>query len=343
MALRATGWLGVAFSIGLVGSLASAAGAETRLYRFALGTPSTISQYVAPLPSSPQPSGPYFSVDTDAKGRITSVAYLRSGRTVSRTDYQYGDGDRPTKASSYENGEATGYETFTYYGGGDSLRSESYTTYGKLTGYTVCSALASLEKDCDAFNSEGKLVRHRQIFYNSAGVSIRMKYWDEGADAYHVAAYGPLDGLEVENAVNDFAGDQPRNTSRLTYDAVGNRVRRDGYDGKTKQWFASIEYQDDLPIKKSYKYFDGSTYVSVHHYNDKQWWESSDIYVNGALLFRFNYVRQPNGAIVKSQAIGPNGDLWAEYPDKAIDEVDRTGHYTGAPGLGSVYKQGNWW
>lgn len=318
------------------------AGAETRNYRFSLGTPSTVSRYVNPLPASPE--GPYMRVETDALGRVVSVEAFRHGASQSRTTYEYAAGGRlPTRSSDSTNGETTGYVTYRYYPGGDTLSSESFTAAGKPTGHVDCTALAGGKKDCDGFAADGKPVSHKTIFYDSQNIAIRQKYWKDGAVTYHLASYDPQDGLETENDLIAFDGDKPVNFSKLSYDANGDRLRRDGYDGETRKPFASIEYEDDEAIRKTYHYLDGTSYVALHHYNDKRTWTSSDISINGAALFRFVYVRQPDGTVVKTQAQGLNGDLWAEYPNLAIDEVDRNGRYTSNAQLGVIYKAGPWW
>jgi len=214
---------------------------------------------------------------------------------------------------------------------------------GKFTGYSTCAAVIGGQQDCLSFNADGKPTQHRSFFYDSNHILIRAKFWYDGADSYNLATYDPSDGLEVENDLAAFVGDRTVNVSMMSYDENGDPVRRDTYDGQTKRWYASIDFQDSLSIKKSAQYTDGTTYVSLHHYDAKRVWTSSDIYVNGVLLFRFVYVRQPDGTIVKSQAVGLNGDLWAEYTDTAIDEVSRTGRYPSDPSRGTIYKQGSWW
>ena len=322
---------------------ASPAEAATKLYRYSLATGTIPYKYVQPL-AGVRPSGPYYRVTTDANGVVTSVEYVRSGNVLTKWDYSYERGGRhPSKSVTHVNGEQVGYSLLSYYPDGKLKRVDSHTPLGKLTGYQTCEPISAGMQKCAGYSAEGKLLGHEEETFDASGTRIGRKHWLEGSDRYHLEVYDPTDGLEREDRLMIFADGRVANIAKTTYDSTGDRIRTDGYTGDGKSWFASIEFKDGLATKKSYNYSSGTTYVAEHRYDADRRRIGSDVTVNGKLAFRFAYVLETDGTVVKTQALGLDGKLWAEYPGVAVDEVDKNGAFRSNPGLAVIYHKEPWW
>lgn len=324
-------------------SMSSTAIAGTTLYRYRLSTGSLISKYVQPL-SGKEATGPYYRVTTNSKGKITSVEFLRSGRVIEKFSFDYKPGEpNPFKQASTVDGEQLGYDLVTYYPDGKIKRSEAYTSLGKLTRYRTCEPVTAGVRDCSIFSAEGKLLRRVQSTFGANGYLAREKEWKAGDTSYHLASFDPTNGLELENHLIRFTDGKVLNIAKSTYDSTGDLTRIDGYRDDGKSALGSIQFRDGLATKKSIRRSDGSTYEVVHQYDAKRMRTGSDVLINGKLTFRFAYVRESNGAVIKTQALGLDGELWAEYPGAGIDEVFRTGAASGNPELGVIYRKEPWW
>lgn len=321
----------------------SAAAAETALYRYSLSTGALLNKYAQRL-SGRDAAGPYYRVTTDAKGKITSVEFMRGGSVLRKFDYFYQAGETNAfKQASFVKGEQLGYELVTYYPDGKTKRIEAYTSLGKLTRYQTCEPVAGGVRDCSLFAPDGKLLRRTQSTFGASGYVVSEKSWKAGDTSYHLATYDPTNGLEVENHLIRFTDGKVLNIAKSAYDSTGDLTRIDGYDNEGKSALGSIQFRDGLATKKSIRRSDGSTYEVVHQYDAKRMRTGSDVLINGKLTFRLAYVRESNGTIIKTQALGLDGELWAEYPGAAIDEVFRTGAASGNPELGVVYRKEPWW
>jgi len=321
---------------------ASAAAAETKLYRYVIPTGTTPSTYVQPL-SGTKAVGPYYRVTRDAKGLITSVETLRDGEVLSKASYVYAAGARhPDKTIRYVDGEESGYSLLTYYPNGREKRAERYTAEGKLTSSEDCDPVAQETVHCREYSAEGKLLRELEDTYGASGSRTKRKSWNEGDVYYTLYTIDPANGLELENRVVYFADGRVNNIAKSTYDSNGDRIRIDASrsDGSP---LGSIEFSDGLSTKKTVNSNDGTIFVAVHHYDSKRQWDRSDVVVNGKAAFSLIYVRRSDGTTVKTQALGTDGQLWAEYPGVAIDQVTRDGQVPGNPTLALVYHKDPWW
>ena len=77
-------------------------------------------------------------------------------------------------------------------------------------------------------------------------------------------------------------------------------------------------------------------------YNDKRWLEETKIYINDRYRCSLVYDRMPDGTVKRTLANGPDGELWAEYPDLSVTDVERDGQNIGGKSA-ILHKKGNWW
>jgi hypothetical protein len=60
------------------------------------------------------------------------------------------------------------------------------------------------------------------------------------------------------------------------------------------------------------------------------------------LVCRFTYDRLADGTTKRTVAFGPDGAVWAEYPDMEVVDVRQNGHpINGRPAI--INKAGNWY
>ena len=64
---------------------------------------------------------------------------------------------------------------------------------------------------------------------------------------------------------------------------------------------------------------------------------------DGQPIFTLVYGRLADGRVVRSVARGPDGAVWAEYPDVYVEYVEPTGEAVDRPGVAKIYRKGPWW
>lgn len=136
-------------------------------------------------------------------------------------------------------------------------------------------------------------------------------------------------------------GSVPRDT-RCTHDANGILIREDFYtaDGK---WFGTSEYSKGLEKRRFYEFTDGERQETRIDYDNKGFPKSSAFSINQQLICTFRFDLSSSGEPKRTLAIGPNGELYAEYPDNIVHEVNRDGRPPIKIHGSLIYKKGRWW
>lgn len=136
-------------------------------------------------------------------------------------------------------------------------------------------------------------------------------------------------------------GSVPRDT-RCAYDANGTLLREDFYtpDGK---WFGSSEYSKGLEKRRFYRFTDDERQETRIDYDSKGYPKSSAFSINDQLICTFRFDLSSNGEPKRTLAIGPKDELYAEYPDNIVHEVDRDGRPPVKIHGSLIYKKGHWW
>jgi hypothetical protein len=131
------------------------------------------------------------------------------------------------------------------------------------------------------------------------------------------------------------------NTQSFTYNADGDFTRQDGYNQSGKL-YVSVEFVDRLQTRRTYKSGDTVTKEIRCSYDEQRRPKESKVSFKGRYICRLTYDRLPDGTTKKTSAFGPNGDLWAEYLDQEVIDIERDGSpISGKPV--KLYKTGNWW
>jgi hypothetical protein len=304
-------------------------------YRYELWTRSQDPTFANEVP--PDAAGRYYSVETDPQGRIARVAVIRDGKKISEDTYYFGPGEKAANASeSFRGSEKTRRTKIQRNATGEITREDYYTVAGVLTGYALYSyRIDSVVKA--AYTAEGK---RKTIFVCS--------YSPKGTLAHSIVFSNPND----QNFHNDvdyddstglmrlrkqFTGGKLDNSGLFTYNANGDEIRQDVYNAAGKR-YATTESADGLVTKRMYAVGEEARFT----YDDKRLLKETVLFYKGAFVCRFVYDRLPDGTVKRTLALGPQGDLWAEYPDQCVVDVRRDGSpITGEPAI--IHKKANWY
>jgi hypothetical protein len=297
------------------------------------------SRYVIEVPPEAATHGGYFKVTSDERGRVSRVEFQVDGRPTGETRYLYtGGASLPHATETYKEGVLTGRSKITRDAQGQTTRLEFFTAQGALTGYTVTKWVAGHAERAN-FTPAGKRRWHSEDYYSSEGVLIRSVTQGEGSNSYNESIYDTARG--VVKSAKQFTDGKLQISYVNTYDDDDDLVRQDLYSDKGT-WYGAKVYEHNLLTKKLYKFSSGGTQETRLAYDAKRWATSAQMYVDGKLICTFIYEHLPDGTTKRTIAQGPDGSLWAEYPDRYVDEVDRTGHPPNSA-VGVIHKAGNWW
>jgi hypothetical protein len=332
--------LALAVSLIGLGYAAVAATAAERYYRDDLDIRTEPpARYVIEVPEKAAMHGGYFKVTTDAKGRVIRSAFLVDGQSTGETVYEYsGDAVLPTGARYFKQGMLTGITKYTRDASGRVTRSEFYTAQGSLTGYTTTNWVAGHAESAN-FAPDGVRRWHAEEYYSPAGIEVRSVMHYEGSNTYNESIYDTKRGLVKSS--KQYTNGQLQISYTNTYDADDDLVRQDLYSNKGT-WYGAKLYEHNLVTKKLYKFSSGATQETYIKYDARRWAESAKFYVNNKLICTFLFEHLPDGTTKRTVAQGPDGSLWAEYPDRYVDEVDRNGHPPNS-NLGIIHRAGTWW
>lgn len=297
-------------------------------------------RYVIEVPASAATHGDYFKVTTDNKNRVTRVVFQVDGRIASEYAYEYsGDAVLPHAVRTYTEGALTGIEKLTRDSAGQVTRADFYSAQGELTAYTTISWVSG-HAESTSYTGEGAQKGGRsETYYSQEGVQVReIDYGEEGSNIYIETTYDTDRGLTKSE--KRFRNGQLEITYVNTYDDDDDLVRKDLYNS-AGTWYAAKLYEHDLLVKKLYKLSDGHSKEVHLKYDAKRWVVSGEFYFDNKLICTFLYEHLSDGTIKRTIAQGPDGSLWAEYPNKYVEEVDKSGHPLNSK-IGIIHHAGDW-
>ena len=311
--------------------------AETKIYRYAPSHRSGDPRYAGEVGSGSL-KGTRYRAETDAQGRLLRSATMRDGKVTSESVYRYeGDARLPSGFDNYSLGELRCRGRIQRNAQGDRVRTEFLTLDGAVTSYTVRSYTAD-GVEAITYAPDGKPTNRFVYTYAASGLLVRSR-WHPSAETYYETEVEESTGFSKSR--RKLTQGKLESRSAYAYDAEGDLIRDDIYDDKGN-WYGAREYRDGLLTTERYKFLDGSTEETYTTYDERRWAKEAKFHRNGVLICTFTYDRQPNGAVKRSLAIGPGGELLAEYPNRFVNKVTRTGAMIDTPGA-IIHKKGNWW
>jgi hypothetical protein len=325
--------------LGIVASAISAPVAigqtAVHYYRYELLTRAQESTFVNEVPADAR--GRHHRVETDSRGRIIHDAVIRDGQSVSERVFSF-EGDN-VAADGYETltrSEKTGRVRIQRNADGNRAREDYFTTAGVLTGYTLYSYLPD-SVEAASYSADGKKRAVTVSSYSANGILTRaITYSNPEDQTFHVNAdFDERTGLRKGST--QYEGGNLSSSGLFNYDDDGDLVRQDVFD-PAGNWFAAAELVDGLTTKRLYE----SSKELRYSYDERRRVKETELFYNEMLVCRFTYDRLPDGTAKRTLAFGPDGALWAEYPDMEIVDVRQNGHpINGKAAI--INRAGNWY
>jgi hypothetical protein len=335
---------GIFFAALVVAMGACTASAQVSIhnYRYRLSTRSHEPGFALELPSIAGVGGTRYEVETDAQGRTTRIAVTRNSQKLSETLFRFAaDAKLPSEYDNFEAGEKKSVVRIQRDEAGERVREDYFTVAGTLTEYMVYSYSVD-HVDEDSYTADGKRSEHSIRYYSAKGMLTRSIAFTNPDDPGKRTDYEYDEGTGLAKSRQQFNDGKLNVTVSYTYEADGGLVRSDAYDSN-HNWFAADEFNDELRTKRIYKEPGGTREIRLT-YDENRRLEETLLYYKDALICRFSYDRFPNGTAKRTLVMGPNGKVWAEYPDYEVFDVKRNGEPWDGKLPGSViHKTGSWW
>lgn len=313
--------------------------AATQHYRYELDVECGFYSFREPL-TLIQTIGRHYDVETDALGRMQRVSVVQDGKKISERLFQYtGERKLPDSFETFANGERTGIVKLQFTDGGCLKRLDFMTVHNVLTGYVTNSA--SPGKVEQHYIDVSGLEKFRAVLhFNEQGILVRKEVPPnpDVAASFNVG-YDPNTGQELFR--KQFRDGELELTSTNEYESDGNLVRRDVYD-KSGHLYGVEEYSGGLATKRVFHHSADDTVEYRYSYNLERQVDKTKVYHNGKFVCSLVYERFSNGVPMRTKALSPEGELWADYPNQQVTMIDRSGEHGGGTN-NVIYKKGLWW
>ena len=338
---RRAAWFFRAGLILLISVCGANAQSVVHSYRYQLSTRSQESAFAGEISPGARVGGQIYEVETDAQGRRIRVSVLRNGQKLSETIYRFaGNAKLPSEYDDIEAGEKTGLGRIQRNEAGQRNREDFFTAGGTLTGYDVYFYGHPPLVEITGFTADGKK-KNSFVFDPTSRDTLKtiVRYSNPTDATYHT------DSVIDENTGLVQTRSQSHqtivNTQALTYDSDGDLTRTDFYDAN-HIWYVGDEFNNGLRIKRIYK-MEAARGRCDNAWRRKRWLKrSAVVYIKDVLVCRLVVDRLPDGTAKRTLALGPDGVLWAEYPNLGIADINQNGQ----PANGQtsiIHKTGNWW
>jgi TonB family protein len=309
-----------------------------RSYRHELFTRSQESKFASEISPAIRVGGTRYEVETDTQGRTTRVAVIRDGQTFSERFYRFATSAKlPHEYERFVAGEKIGVVRIQRDEAGNRIREDYFTVGGTLTRYELYSYSPDYVEDTH-YTAEGKKTRYEILHYSANDTLTRVSY-HSSPDIPNYVDTELDDGTGLWKSRQGFKDGKLSDTSSFTYNADDDLVRADFYNSNHK-WYSADEFDHGLRTRRIYQ-VGGATRELQYTYDEKRWLKESALYYKETLVCRFVYDRLPDGTAKQTRALGPNGELWAEYPDAEVSDVKINGE--ALAGENVIHKTSNWW
>jgi len=335
----------LAIFVALIGSVpGTRADSGMHYFRHEILTKSGDFRYAEAISLSESTTGTYYEVETDDQGRVAKVTEIRDGKPSSVRRYQFGGSEK--LASGYDetnniagrgNGRRGGTFRIQRMPTGNRKRTDRIGPKGELLSYITYEDAADHVEEF-TFGADGKQTGHRAYYFTPSGdCHRRITYF---GNAELDSDIDDATGLEKTTKQIDVASGQTA-TQKFTYGPDGDAIRVDVFDSAGEK-FATQDYIGDLVSRRLYNHADGTTKEIRYVYDGQKLLTTARIYFNGKIVCSLNYDRLADGAIKQTLALGPDGELWAEYPAPEVVDIQDNGQPINRTD-GVIHKSGLWW
>ena len=282
-----------------------------------------------------------FDVEMDGQGRMLRVAAIQGGQKISEKFYQYqGAAKLPCGLQKFEAGEQVGSEEIFRNDDGTIKKLNFKSIQNSLTHYALIFYHTNRVEQID-YTPVGGEKQHHDCFYSEHGLLIQTISYLEGDKDL----WGSMDIEEntgLEKSIAQFDREKFLRSQKFIHDGEGNMIRRDAFKA-SGEWLGTDTYSNNLVVKRIYQHPSRRSGKEIQYeYDEKRRLKSGKISMDGKIRCILSYDRFPDGAIKKTIARGPEGDLLAEYPDNTIMDVELdTGKATGQS-KATIYQKNPW-
>jgi hypothetical protein len=311
--------------------------ADVHRYRYEITGRSGEPRFAGELPPDSSPSGPWYEVERDSLTRLTRVADMRGATKENEIIYHYlGKTLFSDDADTYKSGEHTGHLKYLRNEKGDLTRTDGFTVSGEPTGYNLRVYNRDGVEDT-RYSADGKPVVRYFYYYSDKDVLTHYRLYV--GSAYYDCILDTATGVGTSR--QKFQDDKLQATSVYKYDENGEIVHEDVYnqDGTP---FGALEYSEGLIVRKDFQLTDGTKEESIITYDEKRRAKKAKFSVNGKFVCTFVYDRLPDGTVKRTLALGPGGDIWAEYRGLGVNQVEENGQASNRNDA-ILHRTGNWW
>ena len=331
----------VLFAVG--GVTPNEASAKTALFRHQISNGKCIpDKYSGSLRRKPSPDGPYFDVETDRLGRIFRVAKMHDARKISELRYEFiGNSNRIAREFDFVDEQLT--KSIVYKCDSDNwfVYADHFDPHGDLIRVVLYTHHGSVEEGTYISKTGAKTGRIVEDYGDTSGGPRKVHLYPVGKSYSEEWEFDGDTGRIIAKRYLREPGGGPIAYERNAYEGNGDLLRVDRFDDKTK-WYGADMYEHGLIAATIKKSADGSKRQTRRSYDPLGILKQSVQSEAGKVVCTFVYDRKSDGTINRTLAMGPDGELLAEYVGQEIAQVEKNGQpKSGAPGI--LQKQGDWW
>jgi hypothetical protein len=319
-------------------------------YRYALALHSGETRFVEPLEPG-RADGRRFRVTRDSRGRITRVATFVGSSRVAEVAYRYRGVSRWARGYEYRaaDGELTTVVEIHRDEQGRRVNQEFFLVGGGLTHYSL-RWYRGVDVNHVHYGLDGKAEHRSALSYSNEDVLVRARWNPAATSALYQAQartttvydseFDERTGLRRER--RKFRDGALVSTSRTTHDAGGLPIQASHHDAAGRR-YGVTDYAGGLKVRSRLEPGPGTTLDLTFLYDAKRWTRETRYAHNGRDVCVLAYERLANGRVVRSIARGPDGEVWAEYPDLYVEYIEPSGEAVDRPGVAKIFRKGPWW
>jgi Trypsin-like peptidase domain len=309
---------------------------RVQFYRDYLSTIFGDRQYLGEV--NPTVRGHVYSVTSDDRGRVTKVVVLRDGQTLREYQYRYaGDARLPQFEDWISSGRALSTTSIERNAQGYRVRENFLREDGSQSGYRTYRYGDKDVEISDYTAGNDRPTKTVREFATTGLMKTERSFTADGS--YYETTYDPSSGRQVLRT--KVTGWNVSVIYRPTYDSDGDIIREDFFN-QDNVWFGYNGYDNGLLVLKHYKFTTGFTRDVVIVYDVSRRAREAKFSINGTQICTFRAEWDPSGRFIRTLAISPSGELWAEYPGSWVNEVYKNGN--ALDGTRTIFhRKGDWW
>ena len=315
---------------------------EARTFRYELTTRSGDFIYADEFTNHSDHSGPYYNVEIDSQGRLARVVTVHDGKSIAQKDYFFsGNAKLPNGYKLFEAGEQVGIVLIQRNEDGSRKKIEHKTLEEKLTGFSLYFYNTDNVERVD-YSAERMEKQHFKMFFS---IEKRLTHFQLYRNGDTKLAVTEVDVSELTGLMlyaKQFNNGQLANTQTFLYDTKGNVANIVGYDGSGK-WLTTTYFVAGLLSKKIYRGPDTSAGREFDYFHDKtRRLSETKVFFHDAYICSLFYERLSDDTVDKTVAKGPDGTVWAEYPNAQVLDIKSNGQSVNSTNV-VIYKHVPWW